>query len=151
MLGGQRPPSNSLEFLELERSPSKIIKHDSLSVYEQAIMVDANFSSASHSLSEEATMAVDLDCTSTGISSSASNCQATSISEEPQRRTIPYLFARYMSSQSVLSSPDEALVTQNSFTSASGSPSYSSHKGFVKKKVINKNNWQVKMHITNPT
>ncbi|XAR67927.1 hypothetical protein NMG60_11002869 [Bertholletia excelsa] len=88
MLGRVRPSPSSLECLELERPATKIIKDDSLSIYEatlaklregsrralvplseQAHGTDESSISASNSSSEE-DMAVEISCSSSILSSS---------------------------------------------------------------------------------
>ncbi|XP_059655133.1 uncharacterized protein LOC132302314 [Cornus florida] len=142
MLGRVRPSSSSLECLELERSPPKIIKDDSLSIYETTLMklrqgsqrdlsslsensMNAYISSTSASIPPyEEALTIDYDCSSASISRSDIVCQSLSTLKEPQKRnlSILYLFSRYKSSRKAPSSPDEAMAIENGCSSSSVSP-----------------------------
>ncbi|PSS07702.1 Up-regulator of cell proliferation like [Actinidia chinensis var. chinensis] len=143
MLGRVRPSSSSLECLELERSHSKIIKDDSLSIYEatliklrqgsqrdivssseQETMRDDNCDSAGNSFHEEA-MTIDMNCTPPSISSSSSDSLPIVTSTEPQKKmmSIICLFARYNGSKHAQISPEKAVLLEDSCSSAGSSPS----------------------------
>ncbi|GMQ09853.1 hypothetical protein CsSME_00053093 [Camellia sinensis var. sinensis] len=138
MLGRVRPPSSS----SLERPPSKIIKDDSLSIYEatlvklrpgsrcnpvspsdQAMKIDVSCDFASNSPHDDEAMTEDTNCSSNSISSNCSDYRPMGILKEQQNkmRSVTYLFARYRSSQHTLSLPAEAVMVENKCCSASSS------------------------------
>nr|GLL17552.1 uncharacterized protein LOC109190506 [Ipomoea trifida] len=122
MLGRVRRSSiSSLEQLELERQSPKLMKSDSLSIYETTLLKLKEGSRRDistcleDSKGEEASSAIDVN---------SSSCDLTEDSQRQQRKTgkfsLPYLFLRYRSSRQAVSSPDE-----DSCSSASTSPCHS--------------------------
>ncbi|CAI9768531.1 unnamed protein product [Fraxinus pennsylvanica] len=151
MLGRVRPSSiNSLELLELERPNSKIIKDDSLSIYEATLLKlkqgslrnpsivvensmgteDVNCTMASDSKEPEA-MTLEADFSSTDSLPVPSSCESTGTSKEQGTKSLSILclFSRYKDSQQLslpVSSSDGVVKLAGSAfssTSVSQSPS----------------------------
>ncbi|CAA2987325.1 Hypothetical predicted protein [Olea europaea subsp. europaea] len=129
MLGRVRPSSiNSLGLLELERPNSKIIKDDSLSIYERTLLKLKQGSLRNPSIAVENSMGTDVNCTIASDSTEqeamtiegnfssidslpvSSNCESTDTSKEQGTKSLSILclFSRYKDSQqlSVSSSDD---------------------------------------------
>ncbi|XP_022883716.1 uncharacterized protein LOC111400539 [Olea europaea var. sylvestris] len=129
MLGRVRPSSiNSLGLLELERPNSKIIKDDSLSIYERTLLKLKQGSLRNPSIAVENSMGTDVNCTIASDSTEqeamtiegnfssidslpvSSNCESTGTSKEQGTKSLSILclFSRYKDSQqlSVSSSDD---------------------------------------------
>ncbi|KAL1810407.1 hypothetical protein ACET3Z_027397 [Daucus carota] len=126
---------SSLEELELERSaPSKLIKDDSLSIYETTLMklkegsrrntklehsdsvgmgIDSSVANMPPVV-EEAEM-LDTDCTSSVTFKNQSDCQPIPVEKEQQNKNVSILslFARYKNSHRALGSPDDKAVVEN--------------------------------------
>ncbi|XP_019196542.1 PREDICTED: uncharacterized protein LOC109190506 [Ipomoea nil] len=116
MLGRVRRSSiSSLEQLELERQPPKLMKSDSLSIYETTLLKlkegsrRRDISSCLEDSKGEEASAIDVD------SSSSFDSQR----QQPKtgNLSLPYLFLRYRSSRQPVSSADE-----DSCSSATTSP-----------------------------
>ncbi|PIN12391.1 hypothetical protein CDL12_14996 [Handroanthus impetiginosus] len=140
MLGRVRASPSSLELLEMERPPSKIIKHDSLSIYESTLLklkqgshcnsrsspecsaqVDAYCAMATESPEEAMT---DADCSSTdSFPDSSSSFQSTGSSKEQDSKNVSilYLFSKYKSSKHAQNSNNdkEVMVIKTGFGSSS--------------------------------
>ncbi|KAK6148131.1 hypothetical protein DH2020_019043 [Rehmannia glutinosa] len=148
MLGRVRAsPISSLELLELERPSPKIIKHDSLSIYESTLLklkqgshcnpscnpedsgkMDA-YCTMAVDLPEEKTMTADADCSSTdSFPNSTSTFQSTGSSKEPGSRnmSIIYFFSKFKSSQHAHNLNDKEVMIIEYSSSSSGSPTSSS-------------------------
>ncbi|KAK9277922.1 hypothetical protein L1049_027479 [Liquidambar formosana] len=148
MLGKVRPSSCSAD--SLERPPPKILKDDSLSIYEATLMklklgsrrdlsspseeamkMEGGCSSASistssrHSLSSTHEEAMTID---TSVSLGSSDCQSMGSFKQQQNQNVSvlYLFSKYESSRHALSSPhEEAVMIENGRSSAGISSSSS--------------------------
>ncbi|KAM7483420.1 hypothetical protein LguiB_008003 [Lonicera macranthoides] len=151
MLGRVRvSPSNSLEELELERLPSKILKDDSLSIYEHTLMklkqgsqnalsspiedamnTSKSYTTHGHGVSpNDEAMMPEADCSSSSMttttSPSSSNCQSVDTLSEHHKRNVSvrYMFSRYKSSRHALNSPnEESSVIEDGSSFSSASPS----------------------------
>ncbi|XP_051115906.1 uncharacterized protein LOC127241059 [Andrographis paniculata] len=133
MLGKVRASSmSSLEQLEMERPPSKVVKHDSLSIYESTLLKLKQGSRCNPSCNQEDPAAMDT-CSITGSPetvklsnascSSAESCttpspsfQSTESSEEShsQNKSILYFFSKYKNSKEApkISSGSEAMAVE---------------------------------------
>ncbi|MCD7464346.1 hypothetical protein HAX54_052548 [Datura stramonium] len=139
MLGRvRRSTISSLEQLELERPSSKLIKADSLSVYETTLMKLREGSRRDTSIPEESLVDGNICCVTSGgspkeeasINSSsehledASSCQPTGSSRETKKGnfSLAYMFSRYRSSQCAGGTNDEdAMVIEDNTCSANSS------------------------------
>ncbi|MFS7971605.1 hypothetical protein Hanom_Chr09g00834841 [Helianthus anomalus] len=143
MLGRMRTCSlSSLEVLEMERTPSKLLKDDSLSIYEKTLLKLQQGSQLDlSSVPEEATntstsplvsavssnMTVDAaDCASTGSFIGSGGSQSMNISKEEPRGNLSVIdmFSRYRASRTnkIVSSDDSAMEMED-YGSANTSPS----------------------------
>ncbi|KAJ0048569.1 hypothetical protein Pint_15635 [Pistacia integerrima] len=126
MFGRVRTASSTLDCLELEKPPSKLIKDDSFSIYEVTLMklkLEGNSTSlkvlnSSHIVSQghNNEMVIDTNGSSSGISSSSSDCQSTGSLQQQQSRnlSILYLFSKFRSSgQGKSSSQEENMMIEN--------------------------------------
>ncbi|KAL9999555.1 hypothetical protein Hdeb2414_s0016g00483491 [Helianthus debilis subsp. tardiflorus] len=146
MLGRMRTCSlSSLEVLEMERTPSKLLKDDSLSIYEKTLLKLQQGSQLDlSSVPEEATntstsplvstvssnMTVDAaDCASTGSFIGSGGSQSMNISKEEPHGNLSVIdmFSRYRASRTnkIVSSDDSAMETED-YGSANTSPSHDS-------------------------
>ncbi|KAI3454975.1 hypothetical protein Pfo_011638 [Paulownia fortunei] len=151
MLGRVRAsPMSSLELLEMERLPSKIIKHDSLSIYESTLLklkqgsqcnprcnpedsarMETYCTMETDSPEAEEAMTTNADCSSNdSFPNSSSSFQSTGSSKEQGSRnmSILYFFSKYKSSQHAQNSNDkEMMVIESGYSSSSSvSPTSSS-------------------------
>ncbi|KAJ0709261.1 hypothetical protein HanRHA438_Chr09g0423741 [Helianthus annuus] len=146
MLGRMRTCSlSSLEVLEMERTPSKLLKDDSLSIYEKTLLKLQQGSQLDlSSIPEEAAtntstsplvstvssnMTVDAaDCASTGSFIGSGGSQSMNISKEEPRGNLSVIdmFSRYRASRTnkIVSSDDSAMETEDYGFSANTSPSH---------------------------
>ncbi|KAI5678365.1 hypothetical protein M9H77_09315 [Catharanthus roseus] len=130
MLGRVRRPSiSSLEQLELERPPLKIIKDDPLSIYESTLRKLKEGSQRCKSLPPEEATTTDIShkesCCSDTISPGCLSCDGShnssifqSMSPSKGKRdkniSVLYLFSKYMIPKNKPILPDaEAMVTEN--------------------------------------
>ncbi|KAL7099223.1 hypothetical protein ACP275_09G069700 [Erythranthe tilingii] len=132
-------PISSLELLEMERPPSKIIKHDSLSIYESTLLKlkQGSHCNPRYNPEDSCTMATDspeegitaaADCTSSDSISGDSSVsfQSTVCSSNEKRSknmSIHYLFSKYKSSQDAHnnSNEKEAMAVESGYSSSSSS------------------------------
>ncbi|KAK4350648.1 hypothetical protein RND71_029961 [Anisodus tanguticus] len=141
MLGRvRRSTISSLEQLELERPSSKLIKADSLSIYETTLMklregsrrdtsfpaessVDGNICciTSGGSPKEEASIA-DTDSSSEYLEDTTS-CQPTGSLRETKKSnfSLAYMFSKYRSSQCVGDTNEDAMDIENNTCSANSS------------------------------
>ncbi|KAD4889062.1 hypothetical protein R6Q59_034049 [Mikania micrantha] len=144
MLGRVRACSlSSLEVLEMERTPSKLLKDDSLSIYEKTLLKlqqgsqhnlnsipdESTNLSTSSSMStvttNEASMTENAaDCASTSLG----NNQSTIISKDEPRGNLSifYMFSRYKASRNdaIISSDDSTMAMEDCCSSANTSSSH---------------------------
>ncbi|KAL2539607.1 hypothetical protein Adt_00585 [Abeliophyllum distichum] len=138
MLGRVRPSSiGSLGLLELERPNSKLIKDDSLSIYETTLLKLKRGSLRNPSLAPENSTGTDENCTmasdlteplirsSTDSLPISSSCESTGTDQGTKSLSILYLFSRYKNSQQhSISSPDGMdMLAGSAFSSIRVSPS----------------------------
>ncbi|KAK4436889.1 hypothetical protein Salat_0022800 [Sesamum alatum] len=145
MLGRVRAsPMGSLELLEMERPNSKIIKHDSLSIYESTLMKLKQgshcnprcnpedsaradpYSTIMTTSSPEEAVTSDADCCSTDSFPNSTPCfQSTGPLKAQGNRnmSILYYFSKYKSSPHAQSSNDkeEMAIESGYYSSSSGS------------------------------
>ncbi|KAL8042554.1 hypothetical protein ABFS82_09G062200 [Erythranthe guttata] len=132
-------PISSLELLEMERPPSKIIKHDSLSIYESTLLKlkQGSHCNPRYNPEDSCTMATDspgegitaadADCTSSdsisGDSSVSFQSTLCSSNEKGSKNmSILYLFSKYKSTQhSHNSNETEAMAVESGYSSSSSS------------------------------
>ncbi|XP_011073003.1 uncharacterized protein LOC105158076 [Sesamum indicum] len=144
MLGRVRAsPMGSLELLEMERPNSKIIKHDSLSIYESTLMKLKQGSHCNPRCNPEDSARTDPDCTNMAtsspeeaVSSDADCCSTDSFpnsipcfqstgplkAQGNRNMSILYFFSKYKSSQSqhAQSSNDkEEMAIESGYSSSS--------------------------------
>ncbi|XP_076901959.1 uncharacterized protein LOC143556557 [Bidens hawaiensis] len=150
MLGRVRTCSlSSLEVLEMERTPSfKLLKDDSLSIYEKTLLKlqqgsqlslpsiseESTKTSTSPSMSivqsNEASMTVNAaeHCASTGSFSSLGDSQSLIISKEEScgNLSVLHMFSKYKASRNkkIISCDDSAMEVEDYGSSASLSPSH---------------------------
>ncbi|KAK9049463.1 hypothetical protein SSX86_030966 [Deinandra increscens subsp. villosa] len=150
MLGRVRACSlSSLEVLEMERTPSKLLKDDSLSIYERTLLKlqqgsqlnlssnpeESSNPSTSPSMStitsNEASVAVhaaDYASTGSGSFSGSENSQSMIISKEEPRGNLSvlYMFSRYkaLRNDKIISSDDGAMAMEDYGSSTNTSPSH---------------------------
>nr|XP_043617560.1 uncharacterized protein LOC122589337 [Erigeron canadensis] len=135
---------NSLQVLEMERTTptnnnhnNKLLKHDSLSVYEKTLLKlqlgsqrdaslvpdeSTNSESSSFSFNEPSLPVSAPDCASTDLFPSAGNCESMIISKEKPNGnlSILYMFSRYKTSKNVNKSScdDNTLAMEDDCSSA---------------------------------
>ncbi|KAH7549758.1 hypothetical protein JRO89_XS13G0077700 [Xanthoceras sorbifolium] len=151
MFGRVRAASSTLDNLELERAPSKLIKDDSLSIYEATLMklklgsqrnldplsemaVGAESSCASADVPASCgdalssphhdIMMMDTDCSSaSSLSSSSSDCHSTGSLKQHQSRNVSvlYLFSKYKNSGQVKEEDGSSVSPSSSECQSQGS------------------------------
>ncbi|KAK1433892.1 hypothetical protein QVD17_10810 [Tagetes erecta] len=155
MLGRVRACSlSSLEVLEMERTPSKLLKDDSLSIYEKTLLKlqqgsqldlssipeESTNTSSSASVStvtsnEVSTTVNATDNASTGVFSSSGSSQSMIVPKEESRGNLSVLdmFSRYKASRSdkITSTDDSAMEIEECCSSANTSPSLEHQEGCI--------------------
>ncbi|CAN4085336.1 unnamed protein product [Withania somnifera] len=139
MLGRvRRPTVSSLEQLALERPSSKLIKADSLSIYETTLMKLREGSRRETSFPEESLLDGNMCCITSGGSpkeeasigsfsehlGDTSSCQPTGSLRETKSShfSLAYMFSRYRSSQCAGGTNEEdAMVIEDNAYSANSS------------------------------
>ncbi|XP_022776109.1 uncharacterized protein LOC111317871 [Durio zibethinus] len=120
MFGRVRASPSLLD--SLETPPSKIIKGDSLSIYEATLMKLKLGSYLQDISSDEEAMVVDTDCSSASVSNGSSDCQSTGNSQQRSEGvSILYLFSKFKAYQRTPTASHEAMMIEND-----GSASFSS-------------------------
>ncbi|XP_071710217.1 uncharacterized protein [Rutidosis leptorrhynchoides] len=141
MLGRVRASSlSSLQVLEMERTPSKLLKDDSLSIYEKTLLKLQQGSRRDLSLipdesvktdttisSNESSVVVDAPAyASTDSVSSSGNVQPMIVSKEKRRGnlSVVYMFSKYESSKNgdISSCDDNGIEMEDDCSFANTSP-----------------------------
>ncbi|KAI3765939.1 hypothetical protein L2E82_15986 [Cichorium intybus] len=135
MLGRVRACSlSSLEVLEMERTPSKLLKDDSLSIYEKTLLKLQQGSQRDLSLIPEESMNTDTSPSmatilpdEASVVVNASTASSSSLKEEPHGNlSVLYMFSRYKTSknENITSSHDSTMMAmEDECSSANTSPS----------------------------